>query len=380
MASAFGEMFVYFCGLMGIVISIVSLFASKNRKNIRYSLSILLIVVSLMITLGTLHSSGRTIHLIHLFRLDSPLHFLLGPVIYFYTLSIIYPDFKYRQHHLLHLLPCIANFVYFVPFYLSSPENKMETYLTFLNRGSVVMPFQYLLKFISFTLYFVAQLYLIKKFRLIDLIKIQANKYLYYWFIIYLGTQLILIVEGAREHLSGLHLSIDPYQFVMYMVAFFQYAVIVGLLFLPELLYGTGTKIALEKTKYTFSKLSETEKNSILNKLYSYIEKSDKPYLNEKISLIEVSKILDIGSQQLSQVINEKTKFNFNEFINSYRIEEAKRILTSPSYAKLTIEAIAQKAGFNSKSAFYTAFKKHTGLTPKEFIGLNANNSMAHSM
>jgi YesN/AraC family two-component response regulator len=164
------------------------------------------------------------------------------------------------------------------------------------------------------------------------------------------------------------------------MVAFFQYAVIVGLLFLPELLYGTAIKVELLKSKYTFSKLTETEKNSILNKLYSFFEKPDKPYLNEKISLVEISKILDVGTQELSQVINEKTKFNFNEFINSYRIEEAKIMLTSPSYAKLTIEAIAQKAGFHSKSAFYTAFKKHTGTTPKEFIGLNASDSMAHSM
>lgn len=59
---------------------------------------------------------------------------------------------------------------------------------------------------------------------------------------------------------------------------------------------------------------------------------------------------------------------NFNDFINAYRIEETISILTSSSLSKLTIEAIALKAGFNSKSTFYSAFKKQTGKTPKEFL------------
>jgi YesN/AraC family two-component response regulator len=77
-----------------------------------------------------------------------------------------------------------------------------------------------------------------------------------------------------------------------------------------------------------------------------------------------------VSANNLSQVINEKTGFNFNDYINTFRVEEAKNILTSPEYQKLTIEAIAEKAGFNSKSPFYTAFKKHAGMTPKEFAAM----------
>ena len=53
--------------------------------------------------------------------------------------------------------------------------------------------------------------------------------------------------------------------------------------------------------------------------------------------------------------------------MNSYRVEEAKRRLADPRSHYLTIVAIAQEAGFNSKSAFYTAFRKHTGMTPSQF-------------
>jgi AraC-like DNA-binding protein len=365
------EMIIYFGSLMGFILSVVSLFASKRSQPIKYSLSSLLIVTSLIIVLGTLHFSGKTIHLIHLFRLDSPFHYLLGPVIYFYTLTVLNPNFRYRIIHLVHLLPFVLNFVEFLPFYLSRREIKIEYYQLSLNKGSVIMPYHYLIKTLIFSFYFFAQFLLIRKFRLIEISKNESGSYLFYWFLIYMSSQFILIAGVVLDLLTGLKLFLDPYRFSILMITFFHFSVVIGLLFFPKLLYGTFIADYKTKEKYSFSKLTENEKNQILNKLYDFIKREDKPFLNERISLAEVSKLLEIGSQQLSQVINEKTNFNFNDFINSYRIEESKQLLTSSSFLKLTIDAIAQKAGFNSKSAFYKAFKKHTGMTPKEFIGLN---------
>ena len=105
-----------------------------------------------------------------------------------------------------------------------------------------------------------------------------------------------------------------------------------------------------------------------MDKMSEYMKEDVKPYLNPKISLQEVSLVLDINPNRLSQVINETTGFNFKDYFNSYRVEEAKLLLSSAEFQKLTIEAIAEKAGFYSKSPFYTAFKKHAGMTPKEFV------------
>jgi AraC-like DNA-binding protein len=71
-------------------------------------------------------------------------------------------------------------------------------------------------------------------------------------------------------------------------------------------------------------------------------------------------------------VVNIKRRgvVNLTGKSNSYRIEMAKEILNSPDYNKLTIDAIAEKAGFNSKSPFYIAFKKHTGMTPKVYLSM----------
>lgn len=368
MSFSISEMIIYFGGLMGFILSIVSLFASKKSKPIKISLASLLIVTSTIIVLGTMHFSGKTAYLIHFFRIDSPFHYLLGPVMYFYTLTIVNQNFRYQTIHLLHLLPFLINFTEFLPFYFSSAELKMNYYEALRNKGSVVMPFHYLLKTVLFTVYFVAQIILIKKHQLFEWRKNKQNKYLFYWFLLFMSSQFILVAGVVFDHINGLELFIDPFKFAIIMITFFHYTVVIGLLFVPNLLYGIALTEPIYKIKYSSSKLTESEKDEILNQLSTFIKREEKPFLNEKISLAEVSKLLNIGAQQLSQVINEKTNQNFNDFINFYRIEEAKNLLISSIYSKLTIDAIAQKAGFHSKSAFYTAFKKHTEITPKEFI------------
>jgi len=66
-------------------------------------------------------------------------------------------------------------------------------------------------------------------------------------------------------------------------------------------------------------------------------------------------------------VINENTGQNFFDFVNRYRIGEAKRMLTDPTDKKITVQEILYVVGFNSKSSFNTLFKKYTGVTPSEF-------------
>jgi AraC-like DNA-binding protein len=69
----------------------------------------------------------------------------------------------------------------------------------------------------------------------------------------------------------------------------------------------------------------------------------------------------------LSQVINEQFSSNFNDFINSYRVEDAKKMLMDPEGRNFTIASIAYDSGFNTLSAFNVAFKKFTGVTPSQF-------------
>jgi AraC-like DNA-binding protein len=118
--------------------------------------------------------------------------------------------------------------------------------------------------------------------------------------------------------------------------------------------------------KYKKSSLSEEAKTAILKKIE--VEFGMKGYcLNSMASLNEMSKNIKESPHHVSQVINEKLKMNFFELLAKYRIEEAKKILIKDKDKRITIEEVAERVGYNSKSAFNNAFKKITFKTPSEF-------------
>ncbi|WP_347922363.1 AraC family transcriptional regulator [Pontimicrobium sp. SW4] len=95
--------------------------------------------------------------------------------------------------------------------------------------------------------------------------------------------------------------------------------------------------------------------------------KKERLYTNPSISLQTIALRFNISEGYVSQLVNKHTNTNFSTYINSLRIVEAQRILTNVNYKNYTIVAIALESGFNSKSAFYSAFKKSAGISPLEY-------------
>lgn len=87
-----------------------------------------------------------------------------------------------------------------------------------------------------------------------------------------------------------------------------------------------------------------------------------------KASLKSLAALLGVHPNQVSRLINQETEGNFNDFLNAYRIDQAKRRLVSRDHRHLTIEAIGRSVGFRSKSSFYEAFRKQAGCTPSQFM------------
>jgi AraC-like DNA-binding protein len=121
-----------------------------------------------------------------------------------------------------------------------------------------------------------------------------------------------------------------------------------------------------KKIKYKGSPLTDELKEFYLKEIEQYMD-AEKPYLDFSISLGQLSEKTKISTNYLSQVINELLKKNFFDFINEYRINDAKMMLASPKYQNDSIQEILYRVGFNSKSTFYTIFKKNTGMTPTAF-------------
>ncbi len=92
-----------------------------------------------------------------------------------------------------------------------------------------------------------------------------------------------------------------------------------------------------------------------------------KPFLDSDLNLMKLADMLEITSHQLSHVINKGYNENFFQYVNKYRVEKAKQMLTDSQNDKLSILGVAFEAGFSSKTSFNTTFKKMTGQTPSEY-------------
>jgi len=114
------------------------------------------------------------------------------------------------------------------------------------------------------------------------------------------------------------------------------------------------------------SKKPFTKANQYFKKLESLMQLK-KLYRNPSLSLASTADKLGISACYLSSMINSLLQKGFIDFVNEYRIADVKRNLNSGEFEHYTVVSVGLEAGFNSKSAFYTAFKKHTGLTPMEY-------------
>jgi AraC-like DNA-binding protein len=110
----------------------------------------------------------------------------------------------------------------------------------------------------------------------------------------------------------------------------------------------------------------ETTEEILLKLEESIIQK--KMFKNGNLTIESLSKEINCSRSRISNVINYVYGKNFNNWINEFRIEEAKILLREPQSKNITIEAISQRVGFNSKSTFNVFFKSQTGLTPKQFM------------
>jgi AraC-like DNA-binding protein len=211
----------------------------------------------------------------------------------------------------------------------------------------------------------------------------------------YIGISLSLfawIIGIIGIHLEYFHVEInlDLFIFVYLILVLIIYIISYSALKSPEIykLDESQIKVVLRKGEHTFSSgkgksinsgfVSETDIkpneitedpmiDEINNKLLDFID-TEKPYLNPELSLQELADSIEVKRHLLSNVINQKHNKNFYEFINQYRIEEVKALMTDPKNKNYKLISLAYDAGFNSKASFNRIFKQMTGMTPSLYI------------
>lgn len=113
--------------------------------------------------------------------------------------------------------------------------------------------------------------------------------------------------------------------------------------------------------------LQETEAQMIRQNLEAVLYRSQ-PYLNPELSLAGLAKLVGTTDKKLSTLLNQNMQTNFYDYINSFRIAAFKRNIQEGKLASFSVVGIALQCGFKSKSSFYRAFKKETGMPPTAFL------------
>lgn len=169
---------------------------------------------------------------------------------------------------------------------------------------------------------------------------------------IYLGNVLVWIAYNIVDYTSYIVGALS-FTFIFYLL--------VLLLFFSR---KKDSQFLARTTKYGDKKIDPEEAELLKRKLDSLIQ-DEELYKDPNLKLPEVAKELNLLPHRLSQFVNDNLKKNFTLLINEYRVHEAKRLIESETHLKL--ESIGYTCGFNSKSTFYSAFKKLTGTTPAKY-------------
>lgn len=121
------------------------------------------------------------------------------------------------------------------------------------------------------------------------------------------------------------------------------------------------------REKYRTSSLKGIEEVRLSDRLKNLLEE-ELLYLDPHLTLKHAADRLATNTKYLSQVVNHQAGMNFQQYINQFRVEEAKKKILDDRLGNLTLYGIALQCGFKNKSTFYKVFKEVTGQTPKEFI------------
>jgi len=330
-------------GLLHGILFAYYLITSKKRKGLpNLLLGLILIFMAFRIGKSVMLNFGDGLEPIFIF-IGLAFLLLIGPLLRGYVCSMTQPNYKLPKYYLLEFLP-------FGCFFIASLFVTEEWYT---NSKWVLIIFSSGLLFIYLHFAFYIGLgwntFDRTKKKQRQTLQTKLQKAVFKWlkllligFVIIWVSYVLNILDESVPYVVGPIM----YSLVIYYLSYraFQLKVtdINGNVFKPSMDDGLFEEI---------SKLMAVEKL----------------YLQSDMSLPKLSKMLGRSTQQISSVINQYAQRNFNDFINGYRVQDAKKMLLDVESEKYTISSIAFDTGFSSLSSFNSAFKKFEDTTPSAF-------------
>ena len=278
------------------------------------------------------------------------------PVFYFYIRSITSPEFKIRKRYLLHAIPSLLVFInLFLNYYIKPASVKyvlLKENMPFYKNIFQLQIFNWfhLLQlgylFAGFLLVLMYQKKVKDYFSSYNRMQIPAI-YLIILFVFFVRISNMTSFNIRHVTLINMDIFLSVYSVLIIFLGYLQ----------PKIYLHQGDLKKLQTQKITDP--------GIQNQLMMIMQ-LEKPYFNPDLTLNDLAIQLGISERELSFVLNTELKVNFFNFVNKYRVEEAKQLLADKTNKKTILEILYQ-TGFNNKSAFNRVFKEFTGFTPTEF-------------
>lgn len=359
--------YIFAVGAAQAVFLFFILWKKKENRFANKFLAVTMLVFTLDLLGGVAFLTGYIVNIPWILALNNSFPYLYGPLIYLYVIFLIHKKESLRQVNFLHFIPfLLVHFYGLFFFYFESAEYQLS--LLDFNTEPVwhIKLIGILIPFHGITYIFFTVLEVIKynkriknSFSTIDKIDLSWLLYLVFGTVV---IWLIVVFSYMLDFIYGQQLQANMLIYIALSIFLYTFAI--------KSYKQSEIEISLNEKEegktYRKSGLDEEKADELLERILNFM-KTEKPFLDEKLNLSQLSQKVGISSHNISEVINTKLKQNFYDFINSYRVEEVKKLIEQDKNSTFNILAHGFEAGFSSKSAFYTSFKKFTNQTPAEF-------------
>ncbi|WP_222984752.1 helix-turn-helix domain-containing protein [Flagellimonas meishanensis] len=358
-----------FVALVGFYIVFVIAFNSQIHPTSRILISLFIFIHSLFILNISVNRANYLLEYPHTYLMSTWASFLYGPLLFFYFKATT-QKYRFRKLDLLHLLPTAVLFGFLIEeVYLMSADQKIQLMLSRIFNGlnpsdSEKLLLLVILKIVSLAIYgyFIWKVYLkSKRLNLVGLKNRIWQKNIYWIHIFYVITYSVYGIIIINNLNSGVLFDTSVIAMAA-MVLYVGYSANIQ----PDVFNGAYSYINRLFPKYEKSGLTPSLSLELKENLL-HLFANEKIYRENDISLDTVAQRLNTTRHNASQIINEHFHVSFHEFVNTYRIKEAKKLLVDEKAHNLNIINIAYEVGYNNKVTFNKAFKKDTQLTPSQY-------------
>jgi len=364
---------IIFC-IAQIIVLIIILSIRRFRNYVNLFLAAILVIILLKFLYYLVYFSGfidkesSWLYSIRFLQAMPP------AILWFYATAIISGSFFMRKRMLLHAIPLLVGFIFFIPLMLKSffPDlisfslvnyNKWFGLIFSEVTGLLFIVYSQAI-FRSFYTFYGANKSLKaclfdftnQHLTLLKMLSVMMNIY-----------SLILISGGFIAFYANTIPTLFDYLDTGFLILL-SYLMIFIMVSTPKVIHYKYSSIpkSHKLLKYEKSGLSRKEAIEDMKEMNNWME-TEKPFLNSSLSLGDMIEKLHIPGHIISEVLNGLLNQNFYDYINNYRIEEFKKLANLKTNTNETNLNLAFKSGFNSKTTFNTAFKKFTKQTPSQF-------------